>query len=163
MESFIATLEGRSYKKSVTPFFLAVGEGMDDLLTPSVATCNPFSASGCRCHSKRVVHVISSFSKEALAKLPSPSRALPPPPEEAPPSPPDLFFFAKKLANVREQLREAVTLEKELGRTVTIDATVYVLAICRERYFLIDFESACDGFVDTLSGERLPLDQIAPV
>ncbi len=164
LESFIATLEGRSYKKSVTPFFLAVGEGMDDLLTPSVSMCNPYSANGCRCQSKRVVHVISSFSKASLAKLPSPSRALPPPPEEAPPSPPDPMFFAKKLANVREQLREAVTLEKERGRTVTIDETLYVLAICRERYFLIDFETGTDGgLVEALGGECLPLDQIAPV
>ena len=73
------------------------------------------------------------------------------------------MFFAKKLANVREQLREAVTLEKERGRTVAIDDKVYVLAMCRESFFLIDFESAGDGFVSTLSGERLPLDQIAPM
>ena len=156
VESFIASLEGRSYKKCVAPFWLAIGTGMDELLTTGRMSCDPFSANGCRCHSKRVVHVIVSFSKPA---------SLPPPPEEAPPSPlrapPDLIVFAQTLASAREQLREA--LEKERGRSIIVDGATYVLAVCQARYFLVDFCSADNGFVEALGGERLPLDKVQPV
>ena len=80
-----------------------------------------------------------------------------------PPAPPDLIAFAQNLADVREQLREAVGREREKGRSVTVDGRDYVLAACRARYFLVDFCSAEHGFVLALSGEHLPLHQVEPV
>ena len=157
LENFIAVLEGRSYKDGALPFYLAVGEGMDELLTPTTA-CNPFSATGCRCKSRRVVHVLAQFApKPALVtKVPSPT--LPPPPaEDPPPAPPDLIVFAQSLAAVRKQLHTAAALESEKGRCATVDGKAYVLVVCRARYYLVDFCSAENGFVHALDGECLPI------
>ena len=113
LEDFIAVLEGRSYKQSVGAFYLAVGEGMATLLSPTSA-CNPFSPYGCRCKGRGIVHVMAQFAeKPQLAKVPSPTRALPPPPsEEPPPAPSALVASAQNLAAARTQLREEVAVAR---------------------------------------------------
>ena len=84
VSTLISILEGRSHTKAVTPFWLAIGDGFDALLSPAT-NCDPHSGTGCRCRDKRVVHVVRSFEQPAAVKA---MKTLPPPPLEPPPQPP---------------------------------------------------------------------------
>ena len=166
VEQFIGVMEGRSYKTCVSPLWLAIGDGMDELLTDTGKKCKPFVADGCRCRSKAVVHVIAAFGgNKAIAALPTPSRALPPPPKEAPPSPPhDLVRRAQHVASLRSQLQETVAMEKEAGRAITTGGKIYVLVTVGGRYSLLNFDAVdANGYAPPLEGEWLALKDVAPL
>ncbi len=168
---FIDILEGRSLTKDVTPFWLAVGGEMRELLTAN-AGCNPHTGNGCYCKSKRVVHVVATLQAPTaptttVAKLPlRRARRVPPPPKEVPPpSPPrHILACAEDFAMARNRLGGAMDLQREKGRAIIHGGVQYVLVSHQNKFALVDCTSIENGQVMEIGGTWLRMEnlQLAP-
>ncbi len=161
---FVDILEGRSLTKDVPPFWLALGDAMQELMTPKT-NCNPNTGDGCHCHSKRVVHAVACLQEPTPPPaLPlRKARNVPPPPKASPPLPPQgIVTVAGDFAAARQRLKTCIEQERVRGRTVMRDGIEYVLMTYQRRFVLVDFTALEKGLVREMEGAWLRLEDTKP-
>ena len=157
-------LEGRSLTKDVPPFWLAIGDAMQELLTPNM-NCNPHTGDGCNCKSKKVVHVVARLQVPTTPPaLPTRKvRDVPPPPRESPPlAPKGIVTIAGDFAAAQQELRFCIEQERVRGRTVMRDGVDYVLVTHKGQFALVDFTKVENGLVWEMGGAWLRVEDTRP-
>jgi len=167
IQAFIDALQGRAFTKEVKAFYLALGVGHEEFLSPASSGCGPYT--GCKCSAGKVVHIITSMSAQpsttqaAVEKSPP---GLPPPPSDPPPKPLMDTIMDKCAAFGRagEQLTEAIGMERARGHTIRLNAdTEYVLMTTHKgKFSLLDLLSIDPArTVADHVGMRFHLDDVA--
>ena len=166
MARLVDILEGRSLTKDVAPFWLIVGDGMQELLTADTG-CDHNTGDGCKCRSKRVVHVLATLrATPSTATVGGPARkVMPPLPKESPPpsSLKDIVVCAEHFATARRRLKASIEFERERGRTFLRGGFEYVLVACRNKLALVDFTSLEHGTVLDVGGTQLRIEDVERV
>ena len=158
LKKFIDALQGRSVTKDVPPLWLAIGD-MPEFYTTNFTCCNPHIYGGCRCNSKRVVHIGNDlnalmFHTKAVAK--QCPKAYPPPPIEPPPPPPLPFMSSiVKFGDAKSKFKTAFEAAKSSWNVITAQDKEFVLVQSESKFTFADFMDIDSGCVPSINGGAL--------
>jgi hypothetical protein len=159
IKKLIDALQGRSVIKEVPPIWVAIGD-IPEFFTSNFTCCNPHIYGGCRCNSKRVVHIGNDLNSlmypKAIAKqLP---KTLPAPPNEPPPPPPPPFISCVlTFDNAKSKFKTAFEAAKQHWNVIDYQSKEYILVSYAGKLDLANFMDIDSGCVPSITGELLQL------